>query len=203
MTGWSRAVAAFLRDPVGAARALPQHVPSFPQAAMALLAATLVMVVIDYIWGPRAFPHTLEPGGKRDGGIFDTAALEVTRIYGCAAMIYVGARLLGNPVPMRLAFWMTLPYALALVAFEGVQMGTWIFALATGIDLYGQFYMMGFLGSVLVLVVSLRGLLPERDWLGVLPLAVAVYVGGTFLAPIVLIGAGLYWLVVRKTGERA
>ena len=81
-----------------------------------VLVATLVMVVIDLTYGPFAFPQTLEPGGKRDLHPFTLAAVEVTRILGFAAVIWIGVRyVLRAPVSLAEAIWMTLPYAVALV----------------------------------------------------------------------------------------
>ena len=163
---------------------------------MALTATTLIMVVIDLAYGPYAYPHSVLPGGKRDFPVHTLAYVELARAFAMASILLVGARhLLKSYISVAVAIWMTVPFALALVGFELVQMGSWLFAVFTGINLYGQFFIMGFLGAILVLVLSVRSLALGKDWLAVLPVAAGAFFLGYYFAPFVLVATACYLLL--------
>ncbi|MGI3183954.1 hypothetical protein [Nioella aestuarii] len=195
-------IAQFLQSPMAALERMRETAPGVQAGVLALCAATFVMVVIDFAYGPYAFPHTLEPGGKRDATVYFVAFVETARIFGVASIILIGTRhFLRAQVTVAEVLWMTVPYGLALIAFELVQLLAWLIVLGAGLNFYGQFFLLGFLGSCLILVASIRTLTPDRDWLAVLPLAAAAFVFGTFFAPIVLLGTAVY-LAVRGARHR-
>lgn len=195
----ARGVARFLLDPVGALVQMRSVTPDLQPAIMALSAATLVMVIIDLTYGPLAFPHSVLPGGKRDFAVATIALVELARAFATAAVILIGARVfLDEPVPVAEAIWMTVPFALALVGFELLQMGSWLLFRATGLNLYGSVFLLGFLATILVLVASVRVLALGKDWLTVLPVAVLAWALGYFLAPAVLIGSAIYLIVSKR-----
>lgn len=196
-------IAQFLQSPMAALERMRETAPGAQAGVLALCAATFVMVVIDFAYGPYAFPHTLEPGGKRDATVYFVAFVETARIFGVASVILIGTRhILQARVTVAEVFWMTVPYGLALIGFELVQLGAWLFFMGTGFDFYGEFFVMGFLGVCLILVASVRTLAPNRDWLAVLPLSAAAFALGTFFAPVILMGTAVY-LTVRAVRRRA
>lgn len=186
-------VARFVDDPVGSLMEMRAETPRLRVTSMALVACMLCMVVLDFIWGPLAFPHSLEPGGKRAMPVFGVATVEVVRIFGVAAVVWLGMRLaLNRTVRFSEACWMTVPYALALVGFEVIQASTWLLYRLSTLDLYGPMFAIGFGAAILVLTVSVRSLAPERDWLTCLPLVAAAFFIGTFYpVPALVLTAGL------------
>lgn len=194
-----RGIAQFCNDPVGAMADMRAATPSLQACILALVACTLTMVVIDLAYGPYAFRHTVEPGGKRDISAFLYAAIEVARVFGVAAVIFLGARLMFSaPIRVTEALWMSVPFAMALVAFELIQMSTWVLLLATGMNIYGPMFIIGAIGVILVLILSVRTLVPDRDWLACLPIGVGAWFLGTILAPFVLIGTAFYLMLYRR-----
>ncbi len=193
---FSRAVAQFFDNPIGSFADMRHAAPHWSVAVHALIAATLVLVVIDMAYGPLAFPHSVEPGGKRAFGAFTVAFVELARIFAIAAMIWMGARLvLRSRATAAEALWLTLPYAIALIGFELAQLASWLLALGTGINYYGQVFLIGFCATLLILVLAVRTLAPDRDWLACLPVAILAFFAGYFLAPAVLIVAT--WRLIR------
>jgi len=195
-------IARFFNNPMDELAHMRAATPEREACLLALITAMLVMVVIDFAYGPYAFPHTLEPGGKRDTTVFAVATVEVLRIFGVASVILIGTRhFLNAPVTVNEALWMTVPYALGLVGLEIIQMSAWFVALAFGVNLYGQMFLIGFGGVSLVLIASVRTLVPDRDWLDVLPLSAVAFFVGTFFTPVVLLATAVYLLIRagRKT----
>ena len=199
----SGAVARFTADPFGTLVDMRRTTPPLRVALMALLACTLVMVVIDLTYGPLAFPHTLEPGGKRAIPAPAIAGVEFIRCLGVAATIWLCLRLLLlESVRLTEALWLTVPFALALVAFELLQAATWVFFLVSGLNIYGPMVLIGFGGTLLVLVVSVRALAPRRDWLACLPVAAGAYWLGTFMPYLVLPVAAMVLLLGPRRPAR-
>lgn len=194
----ARGVAQFLEHPQTAMQDMRAATPAFSTALTALVAATLVMVVIDLAYGPLAFPHTLLPGGKRSLPTFSIAAIELTRALGYASVVLLGVRLLRGTVTIAEAVWMTVAYAVALVLFEALQMASWLLFVATGLNLYGPAFLVGFGATILVLVAAIRALVPERDWLTCLLVAISAFVLGQFvpylLIPLAVSIVALDWL---------
>ncbi|MEM7487880.1 MAG: hypothetical protein AAF390_02020 [Pseudomonadota bacterium] len=178
-----------------------RSVPDAPVAASALLAATLAMAMLDYAYGSVIWPHSLAEGGKRASGPVVVAAIEVARIFATAAILWLGVRWAFRfPVSGAEAIWMTLPYAVALFVFELLQLATVIVAVITGVQLYGPFFMIGYVGTLLVLIASAKVLIHDRgDWLTALPLGMAAAIGGYYVPPIVLPVAALYLIARRFT----
>jgi hypothetical protein len=193
----ARGVARFLEQPQTAMQDMRASTPTLWTALCALTAATLVLVVIDLIYGPLAFPHSVEPGGKRSLPVFSIAGIELTRAMGYAATVWLVARILGARIRLAEAMWMTVAYAIALILFELLQMGSWLLLLATGLNLYGQAVIIGFGATLLVLVVAVRALLPQHDWLSCLFVAVAVFALGYFLPFFVIIVSGVFAVFER------
>jgi len=199
----SRGIAAFVNAPEETLVAMREATPRAGTALMALVAATLVMVVIDLSYGPLAFPHTLEPGGKRSFPYMTLAVIDVVRALGIAATLWLGSRMvLRTRTTVAEAIWMAVPFAVALILFELLQVACWLLLLAARLNIYGPMVVIGFGAAFLVLVVSVRALSPDRDWLSVLPVAVAAFVLGYYFPYFVLPVAGLYLLTlrVRKRG---
>lgn len=185
----SQGVGRFTEDPVGTLAQMRAATPSLRVGLMALAACTLCMVVIDLTYGPLAFPQSMQPGGKRAIPVFGVAAVELVRGLGVAATLWLCLRLLLKQRPtMAEAIWLTVPYALALVGFELVQASAWVLLLATGLNLYGPMFVIGFGATILVLTVSVRALAPDRDWLACLPSAAAAFFIGTFFPYLALMG---------------
>lgn len=198
----AQGVARFVEHPLDTLAGMRPATPPLNAALIALVAATLCMVVIDLVYGPLAFPESLEPGGKRSIHAFSIAAVEIIRIFGVAAMLWLGLRMfLGVHVRLTEALWLTVPYALALVGLELLQAGTWVLLLATGLNVYGPMFAIGFGGTLLVLTVSVRALAPERDWLACLPIAAIAFLFGTFVPNVALIGVAVV-LVLDRLGAR-
>ncbi|MEM8822794.1 MAG: hypothetical protein AAGF30_04210 [Pseudomonadota bacterium] len=180
----------FFQDPLEALADMQANTPSTPVAASCLLLATLVLVLIDMIYGPLAFPQSLQPGGKRDMGAVVVAAVELSRIFAVAASLWIGGKhIMGQPITGATALWMTLPYAISLIGLELVQAASWLLFVLTSINVYGPMFTIGFGGTLLVLVISVRAIAPEKDWLACLPLAAIAFVAGHYLAPAVLVFA--------------
>jgi hypothetical protein len=195
-------VARFVADPVGSLMAMRQATPPLRASVMALVACMLCMVVIDFIWGPLAVPQSLEPGGKRSGSVFGVAAVEIVRIFGVAAVVWLGMRLwLGKGIGPAEACWMTVPYALALVGFEILQASAWLLFVATQLNLYGQTVVIGFGAAMLVMTVSVRALAPDRDWLSCLPVVICAVIFGTFF-PLFALGVAACLLVLDRLRGR-
>lgn len=191
-----RGISQFLEDPWAAMLRMRAATPTLQAACIALTAASLVMVIIDLIYGPIAWPQSIAPGGKRAGPWLGIGAVEVLRAFGIAAVVLIGLRHgLKVAISAAEAVWMTVPYAIALVLFELAQMAA-VMVRVFDVNPYGWVFLFGFTGCVLVLVISVRALAPERDWLAVLPLVALAYYAGTFLTPIVLLAAAVY-LVAR------
>lgn len=199
----AQGVARFTEEPVGTLAAMRAATPSLRIGLMALAACTLSMVVIDLVYGPIAFPHTLLPGGKRAIPSFAIAVVELVRILGVAATLWLGLRLvLGERASLTEAVWLTVPYALALVGFELLQAGSWFLGIATGLSLYGQMFLIGFGATILVLTVAVRALAPGRDWLACLPLALGAFFVGTFYPYVVLVAAAVFLVIDRNRAPR-
>lgn len=191
-----RGLTSFFDQPQLALATMRANTPAAKTSAFALIACMLVMVVIDMTYGPLAWPHSLEPGGKRDTTVFTIAGVETVRIFAVASLVWIGTRFgLRSDATGAEALWMTVPYAIALVLFEVLQMSTWLLLLATGMNIYGPMFLIGFGGISLVLILSVRTLAPDRDWLTCLPIAAVAFFAGTFLAPLVLLVAAgfLIW----------
>ncbi len=190
ISGLTGAIGGFLSDPVGALEGMRATTPSVSIAAMALVAATLLMTIVDYTYGPLAFPHTLQ--GKRQFGALFGAMRDVITVFAMAgAGLLLGRWFARSQATAVEAIWLMVAYALALLLFELVQMGTWVFALATGIDTYGPFFFIGFSATLLVLVVVVRVLHRLDDWLTALLIAGGAFVVAYFVGPIV---SGLIYL---------
>jgi len=191
-------VARFTEAPVGTLAAMRAATPGIRIGLMALVACTLSMVVIDLVYGPIAFPHTLLPGGKRAIPPFSIALVELVRSFGVVATLWLGLRLfLDERVSLAEAVWLSVPYALALVGFELWQAGSWFLGVATGLSLYGQLFLIGFGATLLVLTVSVRALAPQRDWLACLPVALGAFFLGTFYPYVGLIAAAGFLVLDR------
>lgn len=196
-------IARFVEEPMGTLAAMRPVAPPFRVGIMALVACTLCMVVIDLIYGPFAYPNSLEPGGKRALPAFSIATVEIIRIFGVAATLWIGHRLLlGGGVRSAEVVWLTVPYAIALIGFELVQVGSWVLYLATGVNIYGPMVVIGFGAAFLVLTVSVRALAPDRDWLACLPIAVAAFAVGTFYPYVALMAAACFFLFDRVRALR-
>ncbi|MGB3407849.1 MAG: hypothetical protein WBA67_10180 [Jannaschia sp.] len=194
--GFSR----FLQDPVAALEEMRDAVPGTPVAASALLAATLVTVLLDFLYGPWAYPHSVIEGGKRADGALIGAAVDVARIYASAAIVWLGCRwLLKLDISGTLAMWMTVPFTIALLLFEVAQFAIVLLFRLTGLDLYGPTFLIGYCGALLVLIASVRVLNEKGDWLSALPVGFAAAVLGHYLPPIVLPVAAGYLIVRRST----
>jgi hypothetical protein len=183
-------LARFLADPLGALGEMRAATPSAPVAAAALLAATLVWTILDFLYAPMAFPHSFQPGGKREHGAAAFAAIAVARVYAFAAIVWMGARfLLRQPTTPAAAIWMTVPYALALIVAELLEMSAFVLALTVGVNVYMPFFFIGWCGALLVLIASVRALCPRSDWLAALPVGFAAVTVGHYFAPLVLLVA--------------
>lgn len=192
-----RGISQFLLDPWGAMQDMRQLTPKLQTACLALIAASLVMVVIDLSYGPFAWPQSVEPGGKRSRPWLLIALVEILRAFGVASILLIGVRhLLRVPITVSDAVWMTVPYAIALVLFELAQMAA-VLVRVFGVNPYGWTFMFGFTGCILVLVISVRALAPARDWLSTLPVVGVAYWAGTFYTPIVLVITAIYLFVRR------
>ena len=192
-----RGVAHFFEQPQVAMRDMRAATPALSAALGALVAATLVTVVIDLVYGPLAFPHSVEPGGKRSLPVFTIAGIELTRALGYAGVVWLAARVVGARVRLAEAIWMTAAYAVALILFELLQMGSWLLLLATGLNLYGQVVLIGFGATILGLVVAIQALLPAQDWLSCLVVAAATFVLGYYVPYFVILVAGLFVVIDR------
>lgn len=194
----AQGIARFFLNPVEALARMRAVTPGLQAAILALSAATIIMVLIDLAYGPHAFPHSVQPGGKRDFAVYTLTYVELARAFAIASILLIGSRhIYKSYLSVAEAIWMTVPFAVALVGFELIQMGTWLFAIFSGIDLYGQFFIMGFLGAILVLVVSVRALASDKDWLAVLPLAAGSFLVAYYFAPFVLMVTAIY-LIFHK-----
>ena len=184
---------AFLNDPVGSIERMRGHDVRAVHAAMTLLAIGIVAMSIDYVVGGLTWPASLQPGGKRSWGPILTVGIEIVRFYGIAAALWLGANLVYR-VPTRWgqALWLTVPYALARLGLELVEIGVIGFHALTGINTYAGMFFIGFCAMLLILVVCARGLLPGRDWLSSLPLAAVAFGLGSYVPFLVLPAAGLY-----------
>ncbi|MEM6608768.1 MAG: hypothetical protein AAF689_09315 [Pseudomonadota bacterium] len=172
------------------------NTPKLEAGILALVACSFLLVVIDLAYGPHAYPHSVEPGGKRDRSVMAITMVETLRAFGVASIVLLGSRhMLGGKVAVAEALWMTVPYALALIGFELLQMATWAFFLFSGLNFYGAFFIMGFVAAMLVLAISVRSLVPDCDWLSVLPVVALAFGLGTFFTPVVLVSTALYLLV--------
>lgn len=179
----------FLNDPVGAMEDFRDSVPTVPIAVMALLAALLVHVVVDYIYGAYTWPHTFLEGGKRSNGPVLGTLVPALRLIAMAVALWIGIQLFyKEEIPAALAIWMIVPSALAEIGLDMVEILTVVFFVLTDVDLYGEMFYIGFIGQVLVLVLSVKVLLPARDWLSSLPLAVFTFLGKfVFFTPLMLL----------------
>ncbi|MGB3689525.1 MAG: hypothetical protein WBA02_09505 [Jannaschia helgolandensis] len=190
ISGLTGAIGGFLSDPVGALDGMRATTPPVRIAAMALVGTTLLMTIVDYTYGPLAFPHT--PQGKRQFGALFGAMRDVITVFAMAgAGLLLGRWFARSRATAAEAIWLMVAYALALLLFELVQMGTWVFALATGIDTYGPFFFIGFSATLLVLVVVVRVLHRLDDWLTALLIAGGAFLVAYFVGPIV---SGLIYL---------
>ncbi|KIT17889.1 hypothetical protein [Jannaschia aquimarina] len=189
------ALRAFFSGPLGALQAMHAETPRAVHAAMALVVAALIHVVLDYGFGPWAFPHTVEPGGKRADGPAIGAAVAVARIFSAAAILWMAGRLIYRlDISGAAAMWMTVPYGLAEIGLDLVELTVVIVYRLTSLDMYGSFFMMGYVAGILVMVVSVRVLYRFDDWLSALPVGMGAAILSYFLPPLVLPAAGVYLL---------
>ncbi|MEO0859975.1 MAG: hypothetical protein AAFY65_05130 [Pseudomonadota bacterium] len=89
---------------------------------------------------------------------------------------------------------MAVPYALALIVLELIQVLAFLLH-QVGLKVYGPFFMIGYVGTLLILVASVKAIRPRADWLSCLPLAFVAFAGGTYFPPFVLPLAAIYLLV--------
>lgn len=189
----------FLNNPLDTMVDMRATAPSVLACTYVLLAATLVMVVVDFAYAPYAFPQSMLTDGSREFGIFAVAAVEIMRVFSVSAIILIGVRYgLKEHVSVADALWMTAPFAVALVVFELLQCASFLIALSTGLNLYALTAMVGFGGVMLVLAVSIRALAPDQDWLSALLIAICALVVGFYAAPLVLMGMAIYLMVREK-----
>jgi hypothetical protein len=195
----TRAIQAFLADPVGSVARMREDVPSFPVAASALFAAALTFAIFNFLLGLWAFPHTFQEGGKREHGPVIFAMVEVVRIFGVSAGLWFGiSAVLKEVVSGAEVMWLTLPYALASIVVTFIELGAVALFRVTSLDFYSPAFFIGFCGSLLVLLLGIRALLPKRDWLGCLPLGAVAWYTGVFLPFLVLPVAGIYAVMRSK-----
>ncbi|MFO6463161.1 hypothetical protein ACK8OR_02115 [Jannaschia sp. KMU-145] len=187
----------FLRDPMGALEEMRDIAPAASVAVMALVAAGLIHVVLDHLAGAWAFPHSFEPGGKRAGGPVVGTLVVLSRLFGTAAGLWLVARVLGQPVRWALAMWMVVPFALAEIGLDLLELSTAAIHELTTLNLYGGLFLIGFTGTLLVLIASVKAALPGRDWLGALGASVVIWGGGTYIPFLVLPIAGILHLTER------
>ena len=189
-----RGLARFMEDPSGTLAALREVAPPFLLGLAALTACTLAMVVARL--GPGVFlPTDLPPpGGAEAAPPFAEAMRALLSMLGVAAALWMAVRLHGGArIRPTEAVWMTIPYALALVALESCRAAYAVLAAAAGgpLPLLAIPGMTGLIALViLVLAATVHALSPGIGWLRALGAGALAFSVGHFHPWLVLAGAG-------------
>ena len=189
----------FLQAPIAATEEFRDAVLARAIAIMAPLTAVLTHIVINCAYGSYVWLGSFAAGGKRHAG---PALGLVTSLLGATALAFVlwgGLKLFDQEnISAALAIWMTVPYAVAEHGLDVIEPLTAMFFNFATVDLYGEIFTVAFIGQTLALVLAVKALRSDRDWLSCLPVGLCALLSAVFapLVPIFLL-AFVPWKLLK------